>query len=165
MQGNLTALALSRERREPNLQFANFLRAPLVGLQRRVSRLHFAIPLECGKHPFESHNAVASTKEVADKAPIQRRIRPNTDPLPPTVRCHEKLVRRSKESISAEFSRNAIEGRPPIHSNVTNVLLPARKFGCPHESVSVVSGSERHKSRSLWSAASADFMATDRGAP
>ena len=56
------------------------------------------------------------------------------------------------------FSLNAIEGRPSSHSNVRKVRLPARKFGWPQESTSLLSGSERHRLRMSCSTRSAFFI-------
>jgi hypothetical protein len=60
--------------------------------------------------------------------------------------------------MSAWSIRNAIEGRPLTISNVANVRLPARKFGCPYEALSLVSGNRRHNARKLGNTESVDVM-------
>src|SRR5262245_11056588 len=59
----------------------------------------------------------------------------------------KKPSRRSRRSTSVGSSRKAIEGRPLTRSKAANVLVPARKFGWPHDDRSEDSGNARHKAR------------------
>src|ERR1043166_1854781 len=67
-------------------------------------------------------------------------------------------LRRSRRATSVSLSLNAIDGCPLIHSNGTNVRLPARKFGWPQEPTSLVSGSERQSLRIRWRTGSSFFI-------
>src|SRR4030095_5393752 len=61
----------------------------------------------------------------------------------------KKFLLRNSRLMSVASSRNAIDGRPLTISNAEKMRLPARKLGCPHDAVSLVSGNARQSARSF----------------
>src|SRR5262245_50209770 len=61
----------------------------------------------------------------------------------------KKFLSRNSRLMSVAASRNAIDGLPLMISNAEKMRLPARKLGCPHDEVSLVSGNARQSARSF----------------
>jgi len=54
--------------------------------------------LESRHHAFEGHDAVAASKKIVYKTPIQWSVRPDTHPLATAVRRDEKLLSTEEQA-------------------------------------------------------------------